>query len=116
MSTEPTNEAIRITCAEAMGWKKIRRSSALGFEELVGVKPTLMVHEEPLPNYPEDDRSARELRESLTPEEQGMFADRLILNMKIGWEISKRSGLFKFLNASARDQAIAFLKVRGVKL
>lgn len=132
MSTEPTNEAIRIACCEQMGWKFIGPSpthhyehssvtpsgSHIGLFNRDGRTDEQLKHDlvNLSPNYPECDKAARELRMSLTEEEQAVFANRLVLDLKIDWQINKPEGQFKLLNASPRDQAIAYLRTKGIKI
>lgn len=117
MNTEPTNEAIRIACAEQRGFINIRETKYGTYGDLrAKIGDPVNVR---LPNYPEDDKAARELRESLDVEEVKPFLLEVL--KLLGYRVDDSPDMsivvgYDLMNASPRDQAIAFLKVRGVKL
>lgn len=114
MTSEITNAELRTKCAEAMGWSHLKTWDD---GSISGYPPSKAERKESrrsgcdpeCPNYPESDAAVRELRESLSEEEQATFVAELIQTSG-EWET------FKLINTSPRDQAIAFLKTRGVEL
>lgn len=118
---------MRISIAEACGWKRVTLRDGWG-DVWEDWKNDAQPFKSGLPDYPSDLNAICEAIKSLPPDRPHssnpndyptwMFNSHLckVLGIQLfenGHFVGNQDSLFKFVNATARDRAIAFLKTIG---
>lgn len=116
-SSEPTDQQIRVAVAQALGWKREKRKMYAGSKNVEGwglnqhlpegsFGREFVVNASQLPDC-FTDAACREMRQTLDDEDGHKFVMHI-------FEALGTSSTFKVLNASPREQALAFLKTKNL--
>ena len=94
-----TNEQINRAVAEELGWRPVPNSSRLWYRpgETIGVEAA----------FTDDHNAAAEIRRAIKPEDEILFAHSLEV------ALGAYCDGFDLINATPRQQAEAFLRMRG---
>lgn len=107
-----TNEQINRAVAEELGWTNIRSRYAFG-PALLGLEPRYQ-QECRVPDFCNDHNAVAEMRKAIkTKDEQNQFARHVCDLAFTGNEDCRSAHYWSAINSTPRQQAEAFLRLRG---